>query len=61
MLGLGGFHVGSLSDREAQAMIEAAIAGGIRFFDNAQQYQGGGSEAKYGRFLTISRARFPHD
>jgi len=52
MLGLGGFHVGSLTDREAEAMIEAAIAGGIRFFDNAQQYQSGGSEAKYGRFLT---------
>ena len=52
MLGLGGFHVGSLNDREAQAMIEAAIAGGIRFFDNAQQYQSGGSEAKYGQFLT---------
>jgi uncharacterized protein len=52
MLGLGGFHVGSLSDRDAQAMIEAAIEGGIRFFDNAQQYQSGGSEAKYGRLLT---------
>jgi uncharacterized protein len=52
ILGLGGFHVGSLSDREAQALIEAAIEGGIRFFDNAQQYQSGGSEAKYGRLLT---------
>src|SRR5258708_39072604 len=52
MLGLGGFHVGSLSDRDAQAMIEAAIDGGIRLFDNAQQYQSGGSEAKYGRLLT---------
>jgi uncharacterized protein len=52
MLGLGGFHVGSLSDRDAQAMIEAAIDGGIRFFDTAQQYQNGCSEAKYGRFLT---------
>jgi hypothetical protein len=52
MLGLGGFHVGSLSDRDAQAMIEASIDGGIRFFDTAQQYQNGGSEAKYGRFLT---------
>jgi len=52
MLGLGGFHVGSLSDRDAQAMIEAAINGGIRFFDTAEQYQNGGSEAKYGRFLT---------
>jgi hypothetical protein len=27
MLGLGGFHVGSLSDRDAQALIEAAIDG----------------------------------
>jgi aryl-alcohol dehydrogenase-like predicted oxidoreductase len=52
MLGLGGFHVGGLSDRDAQALIEAAIEGGIRFFDNAQQYQSGGSEAKYGRLLT---------
>jgi uncharacterized protein len=52
MLGLGGFHVGSLNDRNAQALIEAAIEGGIRFFDNAQQYQSGGSEAKYGRLLT---------
>jgi predicted aldo/keto reductase-like oxidoreductase len=52
MLGLGGFHVGSLNDRDAQALIEGAIEGGIRFFDNAQQYQSGGSEAKYGRLLT---------
>jgi predicted aldo/keto reductase-like oxidoreductase len=52
MLGLGGFHVGSLSDRDAQAMIEAAIEGGVRFYDNAQQYQSGGSESKYGRLLT---------
>src|SRR5258708_25053563 len=52
MLGLGGFHVGCLDDRKAQALIEAAIEGGIRFFDNAQQYQRGGSEAKYGRLLT---------
>ena len=51
MLCLGGFHVGSLDDRNAQAVIEAAIEGGIRFFDNAQQYQNGGSEAIYGRFL----------
>ena len=51
MLGLGGFHVGSLSEHDAQAMIEAAIEGGIRFFDTAQQYQNVGSEAKYGRFL----------
>ena len=63
MLCLGGFHVGSLDDRNAQAMIEAAIEGGIRFFDNAQQYQNGGSEAKYGRFSDpkVSRPHLPHD
>jgi aryl-alcohol dehydrogenase-like predicted oxidoreductase len=37
-------------------MIEAAIEGGIRFFDTAQQYQNGGSEAKYGRFLSPNRS-----
>ena len=39
MLGLGGFHVGSLDDRRAQALVEAALEQGIRFFDTAPQYQ----------------------
>jgi uncharacterized protein len=52
MLGLGGYHFGTLNERDAQAMIEAAIENGIRFFDTAQQYQSGGSEEKYGRHLT---------
>jgi aryl-alcohol dehydrogenase-like predicted oxidoreductase len=52
MLGLGGFHIGMLDDRGAQKMVEAALEQGIRFFDTAPQYQGGGSEVKYGRFLT---------
>jgi predicted aldo/keto reductase-like oxidoreductase len=52
MLGLGGAHLEFLDDRAAQAMIEAAIEQGIRFFDNSQGYEDGESEAKYGRSLT---------
>lgn len=52
MLGVGGAHFESVDDRTAQAMIEAAIEGGIRFFDNSAGYANGECEAKYGRFLT---------
>lgn len=51
MLGVGGWHVGRMSERDAQATIEAAIEGGIRFFDSAESYQNGGSERFLGRFL----------
>lgn len=52
MLGVGGWHVGRMDDRDAQATIEAALEGGVRFFDSAESYQGGGSERTLGRFLT---------
>jgi aryl-alcohol dehydrogenase-like predicted oxidoreductase len=52
MLGLGGSHVGRPSEAEAEKMIETAIAGGVRFFDTAVVYQNGGSEERYGKFLT---------
>lgn len=51
MLGVGGWHIGRMSERDAQATIEAALEGGVRFFDSAEQYQGGGSESYLGRFL----------
>ena len=51
MLGVGGWHIGRMSEREAQATIEAALEGGVRFFDSAEQYQGGGSEEYLGRLL----------
>lgn len=51
MLGVGGFHVGWTTERDAQEVIEAAIAGGIRFFDTAESYAKGESERRYGRFL----------
>ena len=50
MLGLGGSHVGRLDEATAERAIEAAIEGGIRFFDNAESYRGD-AEEKYGRYL----------
>lgn len=52
MLGLGGFHVGWTSEKDAQEAIEAAIEGGIRFFDNAESYSKGLAEERYGKYLT---------
>lgn len=50
MLGLGGSHVGRLDEHTSERVIEAAIEGGIRFFDNAESYRGG-AEEKYGKYL----------
>lgn len=52
MLGLGGAHIARMSDAEAEKTIEKAIAGGVRFFDNAESYGAGEGERKYGRFLS---------
>lgn len=52
MLGIGGAHVGIADEKTAQEIIETAIEGGIRFFDNAESYNSGGAETKYGKYLT---------
>lgn len=52
MLTIGGSHIGRPSEGEAQAIIEGAIELGIRTFETAQLYQNGGSEERFGRFLT---------
>jgi len=53
MLGVGGWHIGGkMSEVEAQAVIETAIEGGVRFFDTAESYQKGESERRYGTLLT---------
>lgn len=52
LLGLGGYHVGDMDRAEAQVVIEAALEGGVRFFDTAENYQDGESERRYGAFLT---------
>jgi aryl-alcohol dehydrogenase-like predicted oxidoreductase len=51
MLGVGGYHVGWTTEKDAQEVIETGIAGGIRFFDTAESYGKGESESRYGRFL----------
>jgi aryl-alcohol dehydrogenase-like predicted oxidoreductase len=51
-LGVGGDHVGSASEKDAQAIIEKALEEGVRFFDNAPFYSSGKSEERYGKFLT---------
>ena len=52
MLGTGGYHVGWTSERDAQEVIEAALEGGVRFFDTAESYSDGTSEERYGKYLT---------
>jgi aryl-alcohol dehydrogenase-like predicted oxidoreductase len=51
MLGVGGYHVGWTSERDAQEVIETAIEQGIRFFDTAHNYGRGTSEERYGKYL----------
>jgi len=52
MLGTGGYHVGWTTERDAQEVIEAALEGGVRFFDTAESYAKGTSETRYGKYLT---------
>jgi aryl-alcohol dehydrogenase-like predicted oxidoreductase len=52
MLGLGGHHLGQCADEEAaRALVDAALAEGIRFFDNAESYQDGKAERWMGAAL----------
>ena len=51
MLGVGGWHIGGMSEAEAQKTIEIALEGGVRFFDSAESYQSGGSESRLGKLL----------
>ena len=52
MLGVGGYHIGWTTEKDAQAVIEAAMQGGIRFFDTAESYGPHTSEIRYGKYLT---------
>lgn len=51
IFGVGGSHIGRVSEKEGQEMIEASLEGGCRFFDTAEMYQKGGSERYFGKFL----------
>lgn len=52
ILGCGGYHIGWTTERDAQEVIEAALEGGVRFFDTAESYGEGMSETRYGKYLT---------
>ncbi|MFH1739572.1 MAG: aldo/keto reductase, partial [bacterium] len=52
MLGVGGYHFAKNSESESEAIIEAALEGGVRFFDNAAVYHEGLSEERMGKLLT---------
>ncbi len=51
MIGVGGYHVGWTSEKDAREVIETAIESGIRFFDTAESYNAGESERRYGKYL----------
>ena len=51
MLGLGGWHIGEMEEKEAQKTLDVALEGGVRFFDSAESYQEGGSETRLGKLL----------
>jgi len=52
ILGLGGFHLGSISEeKEAVKLVHAAIDRGVTFMDNAWEYHAGRSERLMGKAL----------
>lgn len=58
ILGLGGYHLGSIgTEREAIQVVRAAIDGGITFMDNAWEYHEGASETRMGKVLRGRRER----
>jgi predicted aldo/keto reductase-like oxidoreductase len=58
ILGLGGYHLGSIgTEREAIKVVRAAIDGGITFMDNAWEYHEGASETRMGKALRGRRER----
>jgi len=52
MLGVGGYHIGSTTEKDARETIKTAFAGGVRFYDTAESYIRGESERRYGKYLT---------
>ena len=57
-LALGGYHIGNIkSQREAVALIQAAIDEGITFLDNAWEYHEGRSEEVMGKAIADRRDR----
>jgi predicted aldo/keto reductase-like oxidoreductase len=56
ILGLGGYHLGSIASvREAIRLVHAAIDAGITFLDNAWEYHEHESETRMGRAIADRR------
>ncbi|MEI7686007.1 MAG: aldo/keto reductase [Planctomycetota bacterium] len=58
MICLGGWHIGSVQNRdEAVRIMHTAIDEGVTFFDNAWDYHDGGAEEIMGRALAMGNRR----
>lgn len=51
LVGLGGAHLGRVSEQEAIRIIRTALDQGLSFLDNSWDYYGGASEARVGKAL----------
>jgi uncharacterized protein len=57
IVGLGGYHIGTVDESLAIAIMHEAIDGGMRFFDNAWDYNEGRSEEYMGKALSTGGRR----
>ncbi|HWC88976.1 MAG TPA: aldo/keto reductase, partial [Pirellulales bacterium] len=57
IIGLGGWHIGSIDESLAVRIMHEAIDNGLTFFDNAWDYHDGGSEEVMGRALASEGRR----
>jgi aryl-alcohol dehydrogenase-like predicted oxidoreductase len=58
IIGLGGWHIGSVKDeKEAFRIMHAAMDEGLTFFDNAWDYQDGHAEEVMGKGLAMDNRR----
>lgn len=57
IVGIGGWHIGSIPEQEAIAIMHEAIDQGMTFFDNAWEYHRGGSEEVVGKALATGGRR----
>jgi uncharacterized protein len=56
-LGIGGYHIGLGTEREATRIVHEAIESGLTFMDNAWEYNQGKSEERMGKALVGRRDR----
>lgn len=56
-MGLAEFYGDALADSEAEALLEAALARGVNFFDTADMYGGGRNEEQLAGFLKKHREK----